>query len=156
MAAVMTDWIDHFRIALKGMRVSHVWRGHGSALFLEFGQLTPKSRRDGNPADPDGEIGLMVQWHWRIEEGRSIVCGSTGDEALWPPAFDKIVGLEIKDLSTFGHLPELHLSLEKDFSVLSFQTEEGNPGWVLFDRREGERQLTVHCEDGVIQEEQHR
>lgn len=91
--------------------VSHVWRGHGSALFIEVGALTPGKRRDGGPGNPVGEIGLMVNWSWRIEHARSIVCGSWSDEALWQPSFDRLVGREIIDLTTFGRLPEVMLTL---------------------------------------------
>ncbi|WP_428987984.1 hypothetical protein [Methylocapsa aurea] len=72
----MTDWIEHFRAATLGMTVAHVWRGYGSALLLELGELTPSCRRDGSPAAPRGEIGLMIEWSWRIEDEQSVLCGS--------------------------------------------------------------------------------
>ncbi|MFB0493743.1 hypothetical protein ABIE45_006399 [Methylobacterium sp. OAE515] len=67
----MTDWIEHFRAAACGLTIAHVWRGHGSVLFIELGALTPTTRRNGYPGEPRGEIGLMVEWSWRIEDGRS-------------------------------------------------------------------------------------
>jgi len=78
----MTDWIEHFRAALIGRRVSHVWRGYGSALFLEFGALSPSEgmRKDGSSRAPKGELGLTIQWSWRFEVERSIVCGSWSGE----------------------------------------------------------------------------
>ena len=82
----MTDWIEHFRAAACGLTIAHVWRGHGSALFIELGALTPTTRRDGSPGEPRGEISLMVEWSWRIEDGQSIAYGSWSDEDLWPPA----------------------------------------------------------------------
>ena len=78
----MTDWIEHFRAAAYGLVLAHVWRGHGSALFVELGALTPRLRRDGSPGEPKGEIGLMIEWSWRIEDARSIICGSWSDEDL--------------------------------------------------------------------------
>ena len=70
--------LDTFhRIALVGMEVAHLWRGHGSAIFLEFGTLSPGSvRRDGSPGNPMGEITIGIEWSWRIENANSIVCGS--------------------------------------------------------------------------------
>ena len=41
-----------FADALTGLPVSHVWRGHGSALFVEFGRLQSQTRRDGSSGAP--------------------------------------------------------------------------------------------------------
>jgi hypothetical protein len=145
----MMDWIEHFREAACGMPVSHVWRGHGSALFIEFGALTPRSRRDGSPGEPEGEISLMIEWSWRIEDGRSITCGSWSDEDLWLPTFARLVGRTVEDLATFGSLPELVVSLAGDLRVASFMTAEGDPAWTLSDRR-GPRPVAVGCRNGLI------
>ena len=149
----MTDWIGHFREAVVGMDVSHVWRGYGSALFIEFGALTPPTglRKHGKPRQPTGEIELMIEWSWRIEDERSIVCGSWSDEKLWQPAFDGLIGRNVVDLTTSGRLPELSVSLAGGVYVASFMTSEGDPAWTLFDRR-GPRLTTVTCRSGVIQE----
>ncbi|WP_129219386.1 hypothetical protein [Lichenibacterium ramalinae] len=44
----MSEPLEHDRSAAIGMPVSHVWRGHGSALFIELGALAPRTRRDGS------------------------------------------------------------------------------------------------------------
>lgn len=145
----MVDWIEHFLAAISGLTVSHVWRGHGSALFIEFGALTPRVRRDGNPGAPSGEIGLMIEWSWRIEDERSIVCGSWSDEALWRPSFDRLLSCTVTGLNTFGRLPELSLALSGGLHVASFMTAEGDPAWTLFDRR-GEEPVVVGCRSSRI------
>lgn len=61
MIRPMTDWIERFRTAACGLRISHVWLGHGSALFVELGALKSRTRRDGSPGEPEGEIGLMIE-----------------------------------------------------------------------------------------------
>lgn len=151
MTAAMLDWIEHFRTVTSGMKVAHVWRGHGSALFLEIGELTHSTslRRDGSPRAPAGEIGVMIEWGWRIEEGQSIICGSDSDESLWQPAFSRLVGREITGLSTFGRLPELLLSVAGDLHVASFMAAEGDPAWTLFDRRSGCDRLSLSCKAGI-------
>jgi hypothetical protein len=148
----MSDLIEHFRAAAQGLRVSHLWRGHGSALFLELGKLTasPGKRRDGSQRSPSGEVGIMIEWTWRTEQGSSILCGSWSEESLWQPAFDLVVGQNVLGLSTFGRLPELALSLSGELHVLSFMTAEGDPSWALFDRRNAEKPVTVHCHSGAI------
>lgn len=145
----MMDWIEHFHTAACGVPVSHVWRGHGSALFVELGRLTPTTRRDGSPGNPEGEIGLMIEWSWRIEDERSIVCGSWSDEALWQTSFARLVGQRGSDITTFARLPEIQLSLSGGLHVASFMTAEGDPVWTLFDRREPTT-VTVGCHSGVI------
>ena len=149
MVASMTDLIEHFRAAACGLAVGHVWRGHGSALFVELGALTSTTRRDGSSGEPQGEIGLMIEWSWRIEDGRSIACGSWSDEALWPPTFARLIGQTVDDLTTFGHIPEIVLLLERNLRVISFMTAKGDPAWTLFDRRSS-RLLAIGCRDGMI------
>ncbi|WP_155934976.1 hypothetical protein [Methylobacterium sp. 10] len=145
----MTDLIEHFRTAACGLAVAHVWRGHGSALFVELGALTSTTRRDGSPGQPEGEIGLMIEWSWRIEAGRSIACGSWSDEDLWSPTFARLLGRTVQDLSMFGRLPEVVLSLAGDLRLASFMTAGGDPAWTLFHRR-GPRPIAVGCRSGVV------
>jgi hypothetical protein len=120
---------------LAGRSVSHVWRGHGSAVFLEFGALHPTKLRNGKLGHPEGEFGLMIESSWRIEDAASIICGSWSDEELWEPALERLCGAEVTEVQLFGRLPEIAVSLSNDLHVLSFATAEGQPEWTLFDRR---------------------
>jgi hypothetical protein len=54
--------IEDFTARLIRLPVSHIWRGHGSALFLEFGLLQPRTKRDGSLGFPEGEMSLMIEW----------------------------------------------------------------------------------------------
>ncbi len=138
--------------ALQGLAVSHVWRGHGSAIILEFGVLTPSVRRDGSNGEPAGQYGLMIQWSWRIEDQTSILCGSWSDEALWEPTFQRLLGRSVTGLAAFGRLPEISLSLEGSLQVVSFQTSDGDPQWALFDRT-SEVPRTIFSRGGRVLEE---
>lgn len=104
---------EAFRRALIGLKVSQVWRGYGSALFLEFGALTPSSgrRRDGGERGSSGELTLMIEWSWRIEDIATIICGSWSEEHLWPPAFERLQGGEVVEARLFGRLPEISIGL---------------------------------------------
>jgi hypothetical protein len=146
----MADSIESFQEALLGMKVSHVWRGYGSALFVEFGLLSASKRRDGSPSHPSGQITAMIEWDWRIEEKQSIICGSCSDEELWQPTFDKLIGRECVGVSTFGRLPEIAIALSGDFWVSSFKTAEGNPAWTLFDRRQASGVVWISIKSGEI------
>jgi hypothetical protein len=127
--------LQTFRGALIGLPLSHLWRGHGSAIFLEFGHLTPRTRRSGEAGNPQGEFGLMVEWSWRIENRTAILCGSWSDEELWEPTFDLLRNRAVVDLSVVGRLPEVVVAMAEDRYVSSFMTAEGDPSWALFDRR---------------------
>ena len=126
-----------FRDALVGLPLSHLWRGYGSAIFLQFGRLTPMTRRSGGAVNPRGELGLMIQWSWRIENTASILCGSWSEEHLWEPSFDLLRNKEVVELSIVGRLPEIVVGLTEGLYVSSFMTAEGDPQWSRFDRRDG-------------------
>jgi len=96
-----------------------------------------------------------VEWSWRIEEERSIMCGSWSDEALWEPSFSRLLGQQVEDIRTFGRLPEIQLCLSGGLYVASFMTGEGDPEWTLFDRR-GSSSIAVGCRSGVIAENKER
>lgn len=117
--------------ALIGKTVSHVWRGHGSAIFLEFGKLTPRTIKDKTPGQPFGELSLMIQWSWRLERPKSILCGSWSSEGLWPGAFEKLKGATVSEVQLHGHLPEICVSLSNGLRVASFITVEGQPEWAI-------------------------
>lgn len=117
--------------ALKGKIVSHVWRGYGSAVFVEFGELTPRKRRNGEDGNPDGELSLMVEWSWRFERKNSILGGSWSSEKKWPGMFKKIIGATVIEVEIFGHVPEISVSLSNGLRVVSFMTAEGQPAWAI-------------------------
>lgn len=134
---------------LEGMEVTHLWRGHGSALFLEFGALAPRQRRDGSPGHPEGEVSLAIEWSWRIESANAIVCGSWSDEKLWEPTFQLLRNRKVEQLKLFGRLPEVSLSLSGDLHLLSFSTTDGQPQWSVADRR-GNDHVWFSVRDGQL------
>jgi hypothetical protein len=124
-----------FREALIGKPITHVWRGYGSAIFIEFGSLTQRTRRDGSPGQPSGEITLMIEWSWRVEKARSIMGGSCSSERRWPAIFKKLLGSVVTDVELVGVLSEVSLTLSNGMRVLSFMTTEGQPSWAIMTRK---------------------
>ena len=124
---------------LIGLSVSHVWRGYGSAIFLEFGRLHPTKLRDGTPGNDRGEFGLMIEWSWRIEGKRRIWCGSWSDDEKILPYLQKLLGRRVTSVASFGRLPEIEMSFSGGLHLLSMMTAEGDPEWALFDRRAQDR-----------------
>lgn len=136
---------------LQGMELTHVWRGYGSALFLEFGKLTQGERSDGSPGQPEGVVSIGIEWSWRIEHGLSIACGSWSDDERWEPAFERLRNQHVKQLQLFGRLPEIALSLSDDLHVLSFSTTDGDPAWSIVDRRKSDH-VWFSVREGQIHE----
>jgi len=126
-----TPFVD----ALIGKPVSHVWRGLGSALFLEFGELIPGNIRKGKEGNPLGELTLMIEWSWRIENPRSILGGSWSSEGKWPGMFNKLLTANVVSVEFFGHIPEICISLSNGRRIASFSTVEGQPEWALLTRK---------------------
>ena len=143
-----------FAASLIGMPISHVWRGYGSALFVELGTTMPRTRRDGSPGNPEGEVSLG-EWSWRIEDRTSILCGSWSEEDLWEPAFDQLRNGRVARCELFGLLPEVILTADSGIRLLTFSTTEGQPQWHLVDRRNGPprwftvREGDLHLGDGT-------
>jgi hypothetical protein len=118
--------------ALIGLSVSHVWQGHGSAIFLEFGALRQTTLHEGETGNPRGEFTLMIERSWRIEDSTKIVCGSWSDEELWLPELERLRGLTLTEVQLFGRLPEIAITLSNGRHLLSFATAEGDPEWTFF------------------------
>jgi hypothetical protein len=147
----MENIFDTFASPLIGLPVRHIWQGYGSAIFLEFGELRPRLEQDGSASQSEGQMGLMIERSWRIEDRTSIRCGSWSDEALWPDVFALLLGSEVRYVKTFGRLPEIEIGLSNGMHILSFMTAEGLPMWTLFDRRSpDERWLSFEQEGFTV------
>lgn len=145
---------DHCAASLVGLPISHVWRGYGSAIFIECGKLQPVANRDGSPGHPEGEVSLGLEWSWRIEDRTAIRCGSWSEEVLWEPAFDALRNARIARCELFGALPEIAITTDGEIRLLSFSTTDGQPQWHLVDRRDDAaqwftvREGRLHLGDG--------
>src|SRR5262245_17337861 len=123
---------EKYRIALRSQPLSAIWRGHGSAIFLEFGRLFPRHRRHGSAGNPQGEYTVMIEWSWRVESESAILCGSWSDEENFEGVFKSLIGRPVEDVSVHGRLPELSIALAGGLYVASFMTAEGQPAWTIF------------------------
>ena len=149
-----THAFESFAASLIGLPISHVWRGHGSAIFVECGKLEPVTRRDGSTGNPQGEVSLGIEWSWRIEDRTAIRCGSWSEEELWEPALTLLRDARIERCELFGTLPEVAITTDGEIRLLSFSTTDGQPQWHFVDRRNGPprwftvREGRLHLGDG--------
>ena len=141
---------ENFQTGLADMPLSLLWRGYGSAIFLEFGHLKPAGqRRDGSERNPTGEFSIGIEWSWRIENDSSIICGSWSDEDKWEPAFDLVRRQRLRRITTYARLPELDLQFANHHHVLSFNTTDEQPDWFIIDRR-NETAVTLMVDQGKL------
>ena len=118
---------------LVGMRVSHTWRGAGSAIFLELGTLTTFTRTMRKLGEVDcmkGEVSVMLHWSWRVESPGAIQFGSWSDDPRITRGVASLEGHTIVGVELEGRLPEL-LTLNRKRWLHTFMTAEGQPEWSI-------------------------
>lgn len=135
-----------------GMRASHLWQGYGSAIFIEFGELTrpTRRRRDGSLLEPRGEFNVMLEFGWRIEGRKSIICGDGSEEEKFARGFSVLREQKLVSIALSGRLPELELDFDNGARCATFIAYQGHPRWAIFDRRSGAIQ-TLHSRYGRVE-----
>jgi len=123
---------QHSIVELFDKEISHVWFGHGSALFLELGKLTKAGlRKDGSNRNPKGEISIIVDFCWRIERKQSI-CLASGESKIKIDSSKKLlVGNTIIFAQAVGRLPELQLQFSNSLWLTTFSQYKGQPSWAI-------------------------
>ncbi len=85
-----------FTRKLIGLPITPIWRGYGSALFLEFGELKPWFLKNGRRLKNDrGAMSLKIEWSWRIENESSIIAGTWSEEDKWSGFFQQLLGSHV-------------------------------------------------------------
>lgn len=124
----MSENIEIYSNEMTGLPISHAWRGHGSAIFIEIGTLTKEERRN----HPIGEYSVMLDCDWRIEGSSEIQCGSFCESEIIDHSISELVGDSIASVELMGVLPEVTLILTSGKRVLSFTSDTGQPEWAIF------------------------
>lgn len=110
---------------LNGQQVSHAWRGHGSAVFLELSNLDESVQKKY----PSGDYTVMIEWSWRFEQDSRILMGSWSENDLIDQFPSLVTGKIIKNVSFFSRLKEIELRFTDGSWLLSFATAEGDTEW---------------------------
>jgi DUF3027 family protein len=117
---------DDFVRPLVGLSVSLPWKGHGSAIFLELGQLAPL--RPGRHHEP-GEACIFVEWDWRVEEGTAVLYGSSNSGPKIEKGISTLQGTNIENVSVVGSVPELTINFSNGQCLRSMVMVSGDPQW---------------------------
>ena len=120
-----------------GKRVASIWKGHGTAIFLELGRLHRTAPVRGEKMRSRGDVTLTIEWSWRIEGPRSIVVGSFDSPRKIESKIRCLEAMRIETISITGRLPELYVAFSDNRWLHSFATEAGQPEWALLFRGDG-------------------
>jgi hypothetical protein len=126
---------QQFCAPLIGMPVTHIWRGYGTALFLEFGDLHPRRLLDGSSGNPAGDWELMITSGWRIEERGLALCDSESDDSRWQQVFRRLMNTKVERTSLIGEPSEVAVDFSNEFQLISMTVAQDSPHWTLFDNR---------------------
>lgn len=115
--------------SLRGLSVALPWKGYGSAIFLELGQLSPVTSKRRH--HDRGEACIAVEWDWRVEAGRTVLYGSSNSR---PEIERGIAGLRaatVTDIAVEGVVPELVVQFSNGHCLRSMVMVDGDPQWSI-------------------------
>lgn len=115
--------------SLVGLTVSLPRKGYGSAVFLELGQLTPVvfNRHQYE----NGEACIEIGWDWRVEEGASVLYGSSNSRPEIASGISSLQGTRIQSIDVIGDVPELAVRFSNGQCVRSMAMLTGEPMWSI-------------------------
>lgn len=108
--------------------ISLAWKGYGSAIFLELGELTP-SRKPTLHAS--GEACIHVEWDWRVEDGPTVDYGSSNSGADIVRGLEGLQGTSIEAITIRGQVPELLIRFSNSRRLVSAAMTTGDPQWAI-------------------------
>jgi len=123
--------IDEFAELVRpliGLPISLPWKGYGSAIFLDLGQLT---EGDSDRHRARGEACISIEWDWRVEDGTSILFGSSNAGPTIQRGLSTLEGASVLSLSLFGTVPELVVGLSNGHTLRSMAMVTGGPEWTI-------------------------
>ena len=117
---------------LVGKKVSHVWFGDYSALYIELGELSlGKVRRNGTTGNPRGEITIYVGFDWRIEKAKSIVGGKNLSRKKRRSIIGGLPQRTIEKIEIVGRIPELQIQFSSSLWLITFNLSASQPDWSI-------------------------
>jgi hypothetical protein len=112
---------------LQGMNVSFAWKGYGSAIFLELGNLTKEeTTRSYHQLD---EACIWLELDWRVEKNGKIIFGSSNSCPDIEDGLKQLVGKKILGIEILGEIPELKINFSEEFRVQTMAMVSGDPQW---------------------------
>jgi hypothetical protein len=129
---ILADEAERIASQLTGQKLTHVKRGYGTALLIETGDLHHHPEQDYL----QGEYGIMLEWSWRLEDDRHIVCGSWSNDEIINSVPQLLTGITIESVAFTQRIKELYITLSNGLWLASFMTADGNPEWSIRDKEQ--------------------
>jgi hypothetical protein len=135
-----------FTSALAGLQVSRPWKGYGSAIFLELGELSEtRGFRGGNVT---GQACISIEWDWRLEFGSCVVAGSSDSGPAIHECLKLLRDETVTSIEIAGEVPELVIVFSTGHAMRSMAMLRGDPQWSI--RAENGSWLYVRSGDLVV------
>ena len=129
---------------LVHMPISLPWKGHGSAIFLELGNLAALERP--RQRHKNGDATIYIGWDWRVEAGSRVLYGSSNSKPEIENGIDALVGITIERLTIQGPVPELLIEFSNGARLMSAAMCTNTSEWNI--RLPGS--VWVSCVDGIV------
>lgn len=123
--------VDEFHASVQplvGMPVSLPWKGYGSTIFLELGQLAPLQPRQRHNF---GEACISIDWDWRMEKGAEVVCGSSNSGPEIEKEIAHLQGAAVEGLSVAGEVRELVICFSNGRHIRTMVMRSDDPQWSI-------------------------
>jgi hypothetical protein len=103
---------------LIGLPVSLPWKGCGSAIFLELGELTQPTNRQRRARD-EGEVCIYVGWDWRCETGNTVLFGSSNSRPAIERGIQALRESKVTSIAISGKVPELSIEFSNGYRLIT-------------------------------------
>jgi hypothetical protein len=113
-------------VGLQGLPISLPWKGAGSAIFLELGQIAPPT---GRYRHGRGDACVAVEWDWRVEYGETVLYGSSDRGPKIAAGIAELQNKTMTDLVIEGVVPELTIVFSNGHVLRTMAMLEGDPQW---------------------------
>lgn len=125
----LIDDIQPYLDEIIGSPVSLPWKGYGSEIYLEIGQLT--QNKDSRFQHKNGEACIMVSWDWRLEQGQLILFGSSNSSPQIANGLNTLQDTLVQSIEIKGTVPELEVRFSNDLLLRSMLMFNSNPEWSI-------------------------
>jgi hypothetical protein len=140
--ALTIDEANCILAQLTDMPVSAVWKGYGTTIFLELGNLSLEDQRRG----PKGEVTIYVSWDWRVEKGNRVVFGSSNSSPKMADGIATLVGLTLNGAKIQGRVPELLIEFSNEARLQSAAMCTNTSEWEV----SLPGNIWISCVDGIV------
>jgi hypothetical protein len=127
---------------LAHMPVSAAWKGYGTTIFLELGNLSLEDRRRG----PKGEVTIYVSWDWRVAKGSRVLFGSSNSSPEMADGIATLVGLTVDNVTIQGTVPELSMVFSDGAGLQSAAMCTDTSEWDV----SLPNNIWISCMDGIV------